>query len=92
MKLEEIKSEDGAKILFSGIICPCEKRELLCSLHTHDYRTCSCEKAFIDGGREYLRCGIEGDDLSSLTRACILLQDQQIVLKLGDQEFKTKKQ
>ena len=90
MTREEVIADSEARVLFSGLICPCEKQELVCSLHRHDYRTCSCGKLFIDGGRDYLRCGIEGDDFIPIKRAAILVEAGKIVFKLGEQEFRTK--
>lgn len=27
------------------------------STHVHDFKYCGCGKVFVDGGREYCRCG-----------------------------------
>jgi hypothetical protein len=33
--------------------------EVITSLGRHDYQTCSCEKAMVDGGSQYIRCSQE---------------------------------
>lgn len=39
-----------------GIKCSkCE--DVIYSTHRHDYRLCECKECFVDGGRDYLRCG-----------------------------------
>ena len=32
-------------------------KQVLLSLHRHDFRQCSCGNTFVDGGRDYLRRG-----------------------------------
>lgn len=44
------------KILVNEIQCP-ECLGRVKSRHVHDFRYCQCEKSFVDGGREYVRCG-----------------------------------
>ena len=34
-------------------------KDAIWSRHRHDFRKCSCGKTFVDGGRDYLRCGGE---------------------------------
>lgn len=36
------------------------------SMHRHDFKTCSCESIFVDGGKEYIRCGGSPDNFISL--------------------------
>lgn len=49
------------KIILNSIRCKTCK-DLLVSLHVHDFRWCSCGKVAIDGGKEYLkRCGSSTD-------------------------------
>ena len=31
--------------------------ELIVSVHRHDFHYCKCGKTFVDGGKDYLRCG-----------------------------------
>lgn len=39
-----------------GIECPrCKER--IWSRHRHDFRRCSCNYCFVDGGRDYTRMG-----------------------------------
>ena len=33
--------------------------EVIASLGVHDYQTCKCEKAMVDGGSQYIRCSQE---------------------------------
>lgn len=47
---------------YSAVIC------LVCgdaiqSEHRHDFRKCSCGTVFVDGGRDYLRCGGDFNEL-----------------------------
>lgn len=36
------------------------------SKHRHDFRSCKCGAIFVDGGRDYLRCGAyDWDDFES---------------------------
>jgi len=34
--------------------------EIIESKHRHDFKFCKCENVFIDGGKDYLRCGGNG--------------------------------
>ena len=43
-------------LLRSQVECP-TCGELIASIHRHDFRSCSKGCSFIDGGRDYLRCG-----------------------------------
>ncbi len=43
-------------MIVNGVRCP-ECKEEIWSRSVHDFRYCSCEKTFVDGGREYLRYG-----------------------------------
>ncbi len=43
-------------MIVSGVKCP-ECGDEIWSRSRHDFRWCSCEKTFVDGGREYLRYG-----------------------------------
>lgn len=48
----------------------CSKcKDVIVSTHVHDFRRCSCEHVFVDGGLEYLRRGSEGplDDIVELS-------------------------
>lgn len=43
-------------VTVQGIRCPlCS--DVVWSRHRHDWRACGCGAAFVDGGRDYLRCG-----------------------------------
>lgn len=37
------------------------------SFHVHDFKWCSCQSVFVDGGREYLRWGGELDNIEDLS-------------------------
>ena len=40
--------------------------DVIWSVHRHDFHYCSCESVFIDGGKDYLRCGFnEGSKCDS---------------------------
>ena len=44
-----------------GIECPkCKDR--IWSRHRHDFRKCKCGAVFVDGGRDYMRCGWETEE------------------------------
>jgi len=46
----------------NGIYCKnCD--EFIYSVYRHDFRYCKCGKCFVDGGRDYLRCG--GEDFGT---------------------------
>jgi hypothetical protein len=40
----------------SGVKCRVCGDEIW-SRHRHDFRYCKCGECFVDGGRDYLRCG-----------------------------------
>lgn len=43
-------------IKVTGLECPiCENK--IWSKYTHDFRYCECGYCFVDGGRDYMRCG-----------------------------------
>lgn len=42
----------------TGVRCPYCQEEIF-SLHRHDFRRCKCGKVFVDGGDDYIKCGIE---------------------------------
>ena len=45
-----------------GKYCPkCE--ELIYSVSRHDYRTCKCGECSVDGGKDYFRCSVKGEDV-----------------------------
>jgi ribosomal protein S27AE len=44
----------------TGIQCP-RCSDVIVSEHRHDWRTCKCGLVFVDGGRDYLRCGFTED-------------------------------
>lgn len=50
----------------SGIQCQ-SCGDVIWSRHAHDFRRCSCEAIFIDGGREYLRCGGNAENIVMVT-------------------------
>lgn len=46
---------------FWGAVIECDNcKDLLWSLHVHDYKSCTCGSVFIDGGAEYCRMGGNG--------------------------------
>lgn len=43
----------------------CKKcRQVLMSLHVHDFRQCQCGASFVDGGMEYMRLGGDAENFS----------------------------
>lgn len=40
----------------TGVVCN-ECKDFIYSRARHDYHSCSCGNSFIDGGRDYIRCG-----------------------------------
>lgn len=40
----------------SGVQC-LSCKDIIVSLHRHDFRVCSCGHTFVDGGSDYLRYG-----------------------------------
>ena len=46
----------------------CKKcKDIIESIHVHDFRQCKCGGIFVDGGKEYLRRGGELDDIIELS-------------------------
>lgn len=39
-----------------AIVCP-KCHDVVWSRHRHDFRECKCGRNYIDGGRDYTRCG-----------------------------------
>ena len=49
----------------NAIICPvCNDR--IFSRARHDFRSCSCNAIFVDGGFDYMRCGGREENLSKI--------------------------
>jgi len=54
-----------AKLVFN--MCRCKKcKQVLLSLHRHDFRDCECGN-FTDGGKEYIRRGGVLEDLEDMS-------------------------
>ena len=57
----------GNTIILENKIQCVKCKEIIESIHTHDFKLCSCGACAVDGGKDYLRrCGVSGDfiDLS----------------------------
>jgi hypothetical protein len=74
--LEELVTENrgchmSAKLTIVRNAIKCRKcGDVIESTHRHDFRHCSCETVFVDGGHDYLRrCG----DLASIEDQSILV-------------------
>jgi hypothetical protein len=43
-------------------------KDIIESINRHDFKSCNCQRVFVDGGHEYLRRGfIEPDDYEELS-------------------------
>ena len=55
------------KIIKNAIRCK-HCGDVIESTHRHDFKECSCERVFVDGGLDYLRRGfVENDDYVELS-------------------------
>lgn len=77
-KVSEKKSLESkpASIVIEGIQCP-ECQEIVISLHRHDFRFCGCGSTFVDGGRDYIRCG--GKNIADIKHVKIRISDNSIL-------------
>jgi hypothetical protein len=48
----------SSTLLRSQLECP-RCHDIVASIHRHDFQQCSCGGIFLDGGRDYMRCGGE---------------------------------
>lgn len=49
-------------------IIQCKKcNDIIESTYTHDFKWCKCRAIFIDGGKEYVRCGGNLEEMKFLT-------------------------
>lgn len=53
------------------------------SVHRHDFKYCKCGEIFVDGGKEYIRCG--GKDLNNIIDRSE--QEDWEIRELGAQVF-----
>ena len=51
-----LDTDDSITVL--GLQCP-NCGEVVISLYRHDFRQCGCGETFIDGGFDYMRCGVK---------------------------------
>lgn len=64
-------------ILINAITC-LKCKDLIVSMHIHDFRWCSCESVAVDGGRSYLkRAYAEGIEPGSFIEESIVLDYEQ---------------
>jgi len=54
IKTKKTKKNIPTSKMFYGRRCP-QCKEVIVSLHVHDFRTCGCGVLSIDGGQEYCR-------------------------------------
>lgn len=62
--------------MHNGIFC-LKCKDVILSLYNHDFETCSCKNAFIDGGKFYTRSGAE--DLSTIKSVVVDLLNDKVV-------------
>ena len=41
-------------------------KDVIESVHRHDFKFCKCGAVYVDGGREYIRCGGDFNDIIDL--------------------------
>lgn len=72
---------DGIRLLkgVGGVRCP-ECNDWIWSKHRHDFRHCSCESCFVDGGRDYLRYG-------GIVQPTVEIMDVLINIETGEEKY-----
>jgi len=65
-KINKIKESKHFKIKSNKILC-LKCNDLIESKHRHDFKYCSCENIFVDGGKDYLRRGGTLTDYNDLS-------------------------
>ena len=75
------------RILHNKIQCS-KCKDIIESLHRHDFKWCSCQRIAVDGGTAYLRrCFCEHADVIELTEteSYIIEVDDDYELKCGEE-------
>jgi ribosome biogenesis SPOUT family RNA methylase Rps3 len=64
-----VKKERPESVVLRGLRCP-KCKEVVVSLHVHDFRWCGCKSLAIDGGSEYCKIvtdnGVQFSDIESV--------------------------